>query len=383
MYLQRLQLTNFKNYEHNELDFSPGINCFVGNNGVGKTNILDAIHYLSLAKSFFSQIEVLSIRHGDEFFIINGLFRNEEREDTIVCSYVKQKQKSLRCNGKEYERLSDHIGRYPAVMVSPADSILVTGGSEERRRFMNKIISQYSAGYLDALLNYNRALQARNRLLKDFNGSRTFDEEIIGSYDLQLEKYGDIIYRERKLLVDKLVPVFQDYYDIISGKRESVGLVYNSQMENSRLTELLAGCRERDRFLQYTTMGIHKDDLDFTMGGHPVKMLGSQGQQKSFLVALKLAKFGYIAEMTTKTPILLLDDLFDKFDAERVAQLIRLLGNDRFGQVFITDTHQDRLQGMLDGLPADYKLFRIGTGGVEEIIHNGLKNEEEKDTITG
>ncbi|MBE0675724.1 MAG: DNA replication and repair protein RecF [Bacteroidales bacterium] len=371
MHLHRLQLTNFKNYEHNDLEFSPGINCFVGNNGVGKTNILDAIHFLSLAKSFFSQTEGQNIRHGEDFFIVNGVISHESGDDTVICSFIRNRQKSLKRNGKEYERLSDHIGKYPAVMVSPADSSLVTEGSEERRKFLNKIISQYNSEYLDALLNYNRALISRNKLLKDYYGSGRFDEEMISSYDLLLEKYGSIIHRERSSLVEKLIPLFQDYYDIISMKRERVELVYRSQLNNAPLGQLLEGSRERDRYLQYTTAGIHKDDLEFIMGGHPVRQLGSQGQQKSYLVSLKLAKFGYIAEMTGITPLLLLDDLFDKFDSDRVEQLIRLLGSHRFGQIFITDTNQERLHKILEGSTTDFKLFRIGSGGVEEIIQNG------------
>lgn len=376
MHLQRLHLTNFKNYGECELEFSPGINCFVGNNGVGKTNVLDAIHYLSLTKSFFNQTESLSIHHDQDFFIINGVFSDKSGEDNIICSYIRQKQKTVKRNGKEYDRLSEHIGRYPAVMISPADSSLITGGSEERRKFLNKIISQYSAEYLDALLSYNRALQARNMLLKKYSSAQRYDEEMISSYDHQLHRHAVIIHRERKLLVEKLIPLFQDYYDTISMKRERVELVYQSQLNGSPLEDLLSDSRERDRHLQFTTVGIHRDDLIFKMGGYPVRQLGSQGQQKSYLLALKLAKFGYICEMTGLTPMLLLDDLFDKFDADRVEQLIRLVGNHRFGQIFITDTHQSRLQLILEGSTTDFKLFRIGKDGVEEIIQNGINEEK-------
>lgn len=371
MHLQRLVLTNFKNYENNDLTFSPRINCFVGNNGVGKTNILDAIHYLSLTKSFFSTVEGMSVKHGEDFFIINGLFASETGDFEIVCSYMKQKQKSLKCNGKEYDKFSDHVGKFPAVMVSPADSVIVTGGSEERRRFLNMIISQYDHEYLSSLINYNRALHGRNKLLKEYASSGKFDPEMISSLDYQLIKYGSIIYEARLSLVEKLVPVFQDYYEIISKDREKVQLSYKSQMNTESLSNLLMANRERDRAVQYTTVGIHKDDLDFLMGSHPVRLLGSQGQQKSFLVALKLAKFSYIADMSGVTPLLLLDDLFDKFDAERVEQMLNLVGNHRFGQIFITDTHRSRLQQILEDSPTDYKLFLIGTEGIEEVISNG------------
>jgi DNA replication and repair protein RecF len=371
MHLHRLVLTNFKNYENSELEFSPRINCFVGNNGVGKTNILDAIHYLSMTKSFFNSVENMSIRHGEDFFIVSGVFNGEDGDSNIVCSFMKQKQKSLKCNGKEYERFSDHVGRYPAVMVSPADSVLVTGGSEERRRFLNMIISQYDHQYLDALMYYNRALLGRNKLLKEYAYTTRFDEEMISSFDYQLARYGTLIHKARISLIERLVPIFQDYYNIISKSREEVQLNYRSQLNGDDLTILLSANRDRDRQLQYTTSGIHKDDLEFMMGGHPVKQLGSQGQQKSYLVALKLAKFSYIADMSGTAPMLLLDDLFDKFDADRVEQMINLVGNHRFGQIFITDTHQSRLQQILEDSPTDYKLFMIGGEGVEETISNG------------
>ena len=256
-------------------------------------------------------------------------------------------------------------------MVSPADSVIVTGGSEERRRFLNMIISQYDHEYLRSLINYNRALHGRNKLLKEYASSGKFDPEMISSLDYQLIKYGSIIYEARLSLVEKLVPVFQDYYEIISKDREKVQLSYKSQMNTESLSNLLMANRERDRAVQYTTVGIHKDDLDFLMGSHPVRLLGSQGQQKSFLVALKLAKFSYIADMSGVTPLLLLDDLFDKFDAERVEQMLNLVGNHRFGQIFITDTHRSRLQQILEDSPTDYKLFLIGTEGIEEVISNG------------
>jgi len=377
MHLQRLILTNFKNYENSDLTFSQRINCFVGNNGVGKTNILDAIHYLSLTKSFFNTIEGMSIRHGEDYFIINGLFSAEGEDFDIVCSFMKQKQKSLKCNGKEYDKFSDHIGKYPAVMVSPADGVLVTGGSDERRRFLNMIISQYDPEYLNALINYNRALLGRNKLLKEYSTSGRFDEDMISTFDYQMDRYGSVIHLARLSLVEKLTPVFRDYYKIISNNSEVVSLNYRSQLNSGGLSNLLTGCRDRDKALQYTTVGIHKDDLDFILGDHPVKQLGSQGQQKSFLVALKLAKFSYIADMSGVAPLLLLDDLFDKFDAERVAQMMLLVGNHRFGQIFITDTHQDRLQQILEASSTDYKLFMIGSKGIEEIISNGIKHETE------
>jgi len=364
MYLKKLALTNFKNYELNELEFSPKINCFVGNNGVGKTNILDAIHYLSLTKSFFNNIDSISIRHGEEYFIIQGTFVRNGDEDQIYCAF--QKQKLLKLNGKEYQKLSDHVGRYPVVMISPADSSLISEGSEDRRKFINKIISQYSAEYLDSVLRYSKALQQRNKLLKDFKSSGKFDSEALSIWDSQLVKYGSYIFSERDLLVNELIPVFQEYYSLISSGKEMVKLKYRSHLTEGDFAQALQDSVTKDRFLEYTTVGIHKDDLLLEMDDFAVKSLGSQGQQKSYMVALKLAKFEYIKREAGFSPILLLDDIFDKFDAERVEQIIKLVGNHRFGQIFITDTHLNRLQDILSSNSIDYKLFKIAGNSVVE-----------------
>ncbi len=369
MYLKNLTLTNFKNYEQADLEFSPRINCFVGNNGVGKTNILDAVHYLSLTKSFFNAIDSISIRHGEDYFIINGKFTGRDEEDQIFCAFQRQKQKVMKKNGKEYQKLSDHIGKFPVVMISPADSALISEGSEERRRFLNKIISQYDPEYLDSVLKYNKALQQRNRLLKEFKETGQFDKDALMIWNVQLVKYGEYVYRERKNLVNELIPVFQEYYSLISSEKESVRLSYRSHLSEGDFAETLVSTMSKDRFLEYTTTGIHKDDLILEMSGYPVKSLGSQGQQKSYLVALKLAKFDYINRRSGITPVLLLDDIFDKFDAERVEQIIRLVGSSRFGQIFITDTHQSRLKEILSSHNTDYKLFMISNNSVREIFH--------------
>lgn len=375
MYLRKLALTNFKNYENTLLEFSQRINCIVGNNGVGKTNILDAIHYLSLTKSFFNNIDSISIRHKEDYFIIDGTFNCDGEEDTIFCAFQRQKQKVLKKNGKEYQKLSDHVGKYPVVMISPADSALISEGSEERRKFMNKIISQYNPEYLDSVLSYSKALQQRNKLLKDFRLSGNFDNESLLMWDSRLVKYGTYIYEERKNLVAELIPVFKEYYSMICSGKEEVKLSYRSHLSEGNFSEALVNSVVKDRFLEYTTVGIHKDDLLLEMNDHSVKLLGSQGQQKSYLVALKLAKFDYIRRKSGISPILLLDDIFDKFDAERVEQIIRLVGNHRFGQIFITDTHQNRLHEILSSHGTDYKLFRISNNTVGEVIHNGIHEE--------
>jgi len=371
MYLKKLALTNFKNYELNELEFSPKINCFVGNNGVGKTNILDAIHYLSLTKSFFNNIDSISIRHSEDYFIIQGTFVRNGDEDQIYCAFQKQKQKLLKRNGKEYQKLSDHVGRYPVVMISPADSALITEGSEDRRKFMNKIISQYSAEYLESVLRYSKALQQRNKVLKDLKTSGKTDNDSLTIWDAQLIKYGTIVYHERDVLVNELIPVFQEYYSLISSDNESVKLKYRSHLSEGDFGDALINSFAKDKYLEYTTVGIHKDDLLLEMNDFSVKALGSQGQQKSYLVALKLAKFDFIKRKAGFSPILLLDDIFDKFDADRVEQIIRLVGNERFGQIFITDTHQNRLQDILTSHKTDYKLFNIQVNGSVEVIQNG------------
>jgi len=378
MYLKRLQLANFKNYEQTELEFSPKINCFVGNNGVGKTNILDAIHYLSLTKSFFNNIDSISIRHSEDYFIINGTFVKGGEEDQIYCAFQRQKQKVMKKNGKEYQKLSDHIGKYPVVMISPADSALISEGSDERRRFLNKIISQYNGEYLDSAMKYGKALQQRNRLLKDFKATGEFENDALLIWNSQLVKYGNYVYKERENLVNELIPVFQEYYSMISSGKEKVKLSYKSHLSEGNFDEALINSVVKDRFLEYTTIGIHKDDLVLEMDGHSVKSLGSQGQQKSYLVALKLAKFDYIKRKSGISPVLLLDDIFDKFDAERVEQIIKLVGNHRFGQIFITDTHQTRLHDILSSHNTDYKLFRISDNAVDEIINNGKQVYETK-----
>jgi len=375
MHLKKLSLTNFKNYDQAELEFSPRINCIVGNNGVGKTNILDAIHYLSLTKSFFNNIDSISIRHGEDYFIISGTFERTGEEDQIYCAFQKQKPKVLKKNGKEYQKLSDHVGNFPVVMISPADSALISEGSEERRKFLNKIISQYNPEYLDSVLKYGKALQQRNRLLKDFKSSGKFESEDLSIWDAQLVRYGTYIFSERAKLVEELIPVFQERYSMISSEKERVELSYRSHLSEGDFGKALSESVEKDLFLEYTTVGVHKDDLIFDLNGFSVKSLGSQGQQKSFLVALKLAKYDYIKCMSGHSPILLLDDIFDKFDAERVEQIIRLVGNNKFGQIFMTDTHQERLHMILSSHGTDYRLFRISNNAVEEIIENGKQGK--------
>jgi DNA replication and repair protein RecF len=370
MHLARLEMTNFKNYEEVALEFSPGFNCFVGNNGVGKTNILDAIHYLSLTKSFFNSSDTLSIRHGEDYFMIRGTFVTDENSDELYCAFQKQKQKIFRLNGKDYQRMSDHVGKYPVVMLSPADSTLITGSSEERRRYLNLIISQYDPAYLEAHMRYNKALMQRNKVLR---AGGTANSGLLEIYDEQMAPEAELIHRSRRTLTENLLPLFRSYYEMISGGAEKVSIRYRSHLGSGDYMQQLADSRERDFALQYTTAGIHRDDLVFEIEGHSARISASQGQQKSFIVALKLAKFGLISKMNGFAPALLLDDIFDKFDQNRVEEIIRLVGSGEFGQVFITDTQQDRIHRILDNTGVDFRLYRIGKKGIEEEITNGSR----------
>ena len=360
LFLENISLVQFKNYAEAALEFSPRINCFVGDNGVGKTNLLDAIHYLSLTKSYFNPVDQQNILHGKEMFVIQGTFRRGEREEKIYCSVQTGRKKNIRRNGKNYDRLSDHIGLLPVVMISPADSALVLEGSEERRKFMDTVISLYDRNYLQDVIRYKRVLLQRNKLLKSRHpGTMQVSDEELDLWDEQLTGPGERIFQARKEFAEKLVPVFRQYYNKISGNRESVGLTYKSQLSGESFRDLLHHNREKDRILQYSTVGIHKDDLEMELGHYPLKKTGSQGQQKTFLVALKLAKFAFIREVNGIKPILLLDDIFDKFDAARVTEIIRMVAENEFGQIFITDTQLEHLEGILASLDTEYKVFKI------------------------
>ena len=366
MHLKSLSLVNFKNYEQVDIQLSEKINCFVGENGVGKTNILDAVHYLSLCKSNLNPVDSQNVRYDQEFCVVQGIFDRLGKDENIYCGIRKQKKKQFKRNQKEYQKLSEHIGLIPLVMISPADSVLINGGSDERRKFMNGVIAQYSRIYLDNLIHYNRALAHRNRLLKDFSLSRSFNLEMLEGWDEQLIRYGEPIYEERRRFVEELLPVFSSFYEHISGNREKVTLAYQAQLKDISFRDGLKQSIEKDRIIQYTTFGTHKDDLEMSLGEHSLKKCGSQGQQKTFLVALKLAEFEFIRKLTEIPPILLLDDIFDKFDANRVKQIISLVAENHFGQIFITDTNELRLNGILKEIPAQHRVFKINVHGLIE-----------------
>ena len=368
MKLEHLTIVNYKNIHEADLFFSKNVNCFVGNNGMGKTNLLDAIYYLSFCKSFNNVPDSQVISHGDDYFMLKGYYELNGMPEDVQCGYKAKSKKSFKRGGKEYKRLSDHIGLLPIVMLTPSDSILLTGGSDERRRFIDMVISQFNKPYLNALIRYNNALQQRNTLLKQ--DPPCTDMSLFSICEEQMDFYGQQIYAARKLFVEEFNPVFQEFYHKISLNREQVSLTYTSHFANGSLIPQLNEVRSRDLALQYTTRGAHKDDLVMLIGDHTMKQTGSQGQNKTFLVTLKLAQFDFLRRMGDTTPILLLDDIFDRLDGDRVEQIIKLVASSRFGQIFITDTNREYIDRIIGQLTDSYKLF-----GVEDGTYNILSEK--------
>ena len=365
MYLKELSLINYKNFSSKSLEFDEKINCFVGNNGVGKTNILDAIYYLSNTKGYFNSVASQNIRHGEDFFVIDGRYIKEEREEIINCSLKRGLKKIVKRNGKEYEKLSEHIGLLPLVIISPADSNLIVEGSELRRKFMDSIISLNDRHYLQCLMKYNKVLSQRNSLLKYFAANNTFDGLNIEVYNDELIKYGTVLHNKRKIFIEEFAPIFLGRYRHIIARSEAenfseeVALLYKSQLDEVSFEKLLSENINKDRVLQFTSVGTHKDDLNFKLNKYSIKKTGSQGQQKSFLIALKLAQFEFIKKHSNLKPLLLLDDIFDKLDDSRVGQLLDLVNHENFGQIFISDTHVDRTEELIKKTEQSYKLFRL------------------------
>lgn len=359
MFIKNLKLFNFKNHSEKFFDFSPEINCFVGNNGAGKTNILDALHYLSMAKSFLGNLDAQNILHDSDFFAIEAEIQGEEKNDIIKVQLPKEGKKIIKKNDKTYERIADHIGFLPSVMISPYDANLISDGSESRRKFLDAMISQTDSDYLFALIQYQKTLQQRNALLKYFAKNRTFDLDSLEIYNEPLTKFGTQIFEKRQRFVASILPTIQHFYEIISKGNEKVTVIYESNLNEQNSEEILSENLEKDRVLTYTSRGIHKDDLRFEMNGNLIKKFGSQGQQKSFLIALKLAQIKRIKDITNKNPILLLDDIFDKLDDNRVSQLIELVNQQNFGQIFITDTHRERTESVVKRINEESKIFQI------------------------
>lgn len=343
MYLTHLSIINFKNYSELELKLNKKVNCFVGNNGVGKTNILDAIYYLSNCKSYFNTIDKQNINHGKDFFLIKGEFLINEVQEVISCAVQKGKKKKIKKGKKEYEKFSNHIGFIPSVIITPYDINLIYEGSEERRKFIDSIIAQYNKEYLTQLINYQKVLSQRNALLKRFAETNTFDNDSLEVWDIQLIDVGQKIFDVRKQFIKEFNEFFNELYKQISDNKEDVSLSYNSKLLEESFEKLLTQHINKDKAIQYTSVGIHKDDYVFSIGGFPIKKFGSQGQQKTFLIALKLAQYKYLEQKMDKKPILMLDDIYDKLDSKRSLALMNMIKNNDFGQVFITDTNQERI----------------------------------------
>lgn len=363
MQLEHLFVQDYRNIVQADLEFSPKLNCFVGKNGMGKTNLLDAVYCLSFCRSSISQTDQLTVRHGAECYQLQGSYRLPTGDKTVIGSVSRLKgHKQFKRDGKEYQRFSDHIGYIPLVMVSPQDVELISGGSDERRRFMDIIISQYDQEYLKLLISYNKALQQRNALLKM---EVEPDRELFLMWEQTMADTGHRIYSKRKALTDRLVPYFQEMYSLIGDEREQVSLKYTSHAERGDLLVQFEEGRALDRLAGYSLHGIHKDELEMDLDGYPIRREGSQGQNKSYLAALKLAQYRLLRESCGKSPILLLDDIFDRLDAERVGRIILLVSdNEKFGQVFITDVDRNHIDGILEGTGQDYKVFTVQDGNV-------------------
>ncbi|WP_372473069.1 DNA replication/repair protein RecF [Capnocytophaga sp. ARDL2] len=359
MYLNGLHIVNFKNISQKSFSFPKKINCFVGKNGMGKTNILDAIYYLSQGKSYFNSVAQQNIKHEEDFFLLDGHFVKNDANEHIVCSIKKGNKKNLKRNGKAYTKFSEHIGLIPLVIISPADQDLILEGSETRRKFIDSVISQQDSVYLQQLITYQKIISQRNALLKNFYLSNSFDLSTLEIYNQQLIPLAEHIHNKRKIFLDEFSQVFLEYYQQISGNLEQVSIRYESALHTDSMSDLLALYLSKDRALQYTSQGIHKDDLVFEINGYPIKKFGSQGQQKSFLIALKLAQFDFLKKQSGILPILLFDDIFDKLDSSRVQQIIQMVNQERFGQLFITDTHLDRTEEIVQSTDLDYEIFEI------------------------
>lgn len=365
MILQGLSIVNYRNIAGVELRFSPKINCFVGRNGSGKTNVLDAVYYLSFCRSAINPIDSQVLMHGQEFFVLNGQYLSESGEQlSVYCGMKRGVRKRMKRNQKDYKKLSEHIGVVPLVMVAPSDSFLIEGGSEERRKLMDMVISQYDHGYMDSLARYGRALQQRNSLLKQEDEP---DSSLMDILEEQMAFEGERIFAKRADFVEKLIPVFQKYYTAISEGREQIGLTYLSHCQRGELLDVIRRDRAKDRVVGYSLHGVHRDDLEFTIGGHALRREGSQGQAKTFVVALKFAQFEFLKLASGgNVPLLLLDDIFDKLDAGRVKQIVGLVSSEDFGQIFITDTNREHLDQILGASSHDFMMFDVENGVIKE-----------------
>ena len=362
MIINKLSLINFKSHSEKAFQFSPQINCFVGNNGVGKTNVLDALHYLSVGKSFLGNSDLNNIKSNEDFFVIESEIQNEEKEDLIKILMHRESKKVIKKNDKSYDRLADHIGYLPSVMISPYDSNLISDSGESRRKFLDAMISQTDSSYLFDLIQYQKTIQQRNALLKM---EEEPDITLLELWEQQMASNGELLYQKRQAFVDELVPLFQQIYQQISGDKEQVRLHYVSHCQRGPLLDVIQRDRFKDRAVGYSLHGVHRDDLEFLLGDYPMKREGSQGQNKTFVIALKLAQFTFLQRTSSNTlPLLLLDDIFDKLDAQRVEAIVKLVAGDHFGQIFITDTNRDHLDKILQNMQGDHTIFYVENGEI-------------------
>ncbi|MTI33427.1 DNA replication/repair protein RecF, partial [Xanthovirga aplysinae] len=364
MYLENISLLHFKNYQELKLNFSRQINCFVGGNGSGKTNLLDAIHYLSLTKSAFNTVDSQNIQHNAPYLMVMGDFRKGEQKDQVHCSFQKSQKKVFKLNRQPYEKISDHIGQFPVVLIAPNDTDIIREGSEFRRRFFDAIISQIDPDYLENLMKYNRLLKQRNSLLKQFSDQHYIDYELISTYDVQLLNVGKRIFEGRNLFIQEFNPIFLQHYQNLCETQEEVTLTYSSALQEENFEVDFRNALEKDLVLQRTTKGTHKDDFKFEIEGYPLKKFGSQGQQKSYLIALKLAHFDIVKDHKGFKPILLLDDIFDKLDDRRIERLMQMVASHTFGQLFLTDARPERTERIFKSIAGKIKIFHIKKGQV-------------------
>jgi DNA replication and repair protein RecF len=366
MYLNKLHLVNFKNYKQTEVVFHPDVNCLIGKNGQGKTNVLDAIYYLSMSKSYLNPIDSQNINFDEAFFVIQGEWIKDEMPNNLYCGVKRGSKKVFKKNKVVYDKLSDHIGLFPVVMISPYDRNLISEGSEVRRKWMDGIVSQTNKGYLQNLMKYYKVLEQRNALLKKMNDYGFFQREDLEIWNDQLIRFGQPIYEERSLFLDTFIPVFRRFYALLSNNSETVNISYKSQLEHTDFKVLLSENEKKDYKKEYTTVGVHKDDLLFEIGEHPIKKYGSQGQQKTFLIALRLAQFEWLYQQTEIKPLMLLDDIFDKLDNTRVQQLMEMVSKKDFGQVFVTDTDAERVAKIFKNIAVSYAEYEISDNQIQQ-----------------
>lgn len=366
MYLQSIQLRQFKNYESLELEFSPQINSIVGENGSGKTNLLDAIYYLSIGKSAFNALDSQNILHEQSFFSIQGEFQKENSSNTIRCVVQTGKKKLLKVNQNTYQKISEHLGKFPVVLIAPNDTDLITLGSELRRNFFDSLISHLDFEYLQKLIQYNHWLKQRNSLLKQQMDGRPLDNDLLETYNLPMLEVGKTLNQNRTRFIQEFQPIFQKHYQFLTSQKEKTNITYRSQFSDENYEKVFRESLRKDMILQRTNVGIHRDDYDFEINSYPLKKFGSQGQQKSFVIALKLAQFEILKKHKNLTPILLLDDIFDKLDDERMAKLVEMVAQSTFGQIFITDARPERTLQVFKSLAIEKAVFHIEKGKSKE-----------------